>query len=407
MSFSSHRLSRRHVLTLLGSGLGVATLACLGYDDSTEPSATVEPDATATVARTSEPQPSAQPAASLEAMIGQMLMLGFRGGTLERSEPVHTEIGAGRVGNVVLFDYDIPSNGVSTRNVQSPSQLKALTNQVQSLSSVPQLIATDQEGGRVARLKPAHGFPDTLAAEEVGGWKDLARSRDYARAMATVLAEAGVNLNLAPVVDVNVNPANPIIGDIGRSFSSDPEEVANQARVFIEAHHEKGVLCTLKHFPGHGSSVADSHLGFVDVTNTWTEAELIPFQRTIQAGLADAVMTAHIFNAKLDPTYPATLSKPTITGLLRERLGYDGVVITDDMLMGAIANYYTYEQGVEAAILAGADIVAISQNQGSYQPESGNKAFATILAAVHAGRIPEVRIRESYERIMRLKARLG
>jgi beta-N-acetylhexosaminidase len=355
----------------------------------------------------SESRPTAQAAASLETMIGQMLMLGFRGGTLERSEPVHTEIGAGRVGNVVLFDYDIPSNGVSTRNVQSPSQLKALTSQLQSLSSVPQLIATDQEGGLVARLKPAHGFPDTLEAAEVGGWRDLSRTRDYARAMAATLSDAGVNLNLAPVVDVNVNPANPIIGDLGRSFSSDPEEVANQAHVFIEAHHEKGVLCTLKHFPGHGSSVADSHLGFVDVTNTWTEAELIPFQRTIQAGLADAVMTAHIFNAKLDPTYPATLSKPTITGLLRERLGYDGVVITDDMLMGAIANYYTYEQGVEAAILAGADIIAISQNQGSYQPESGNKAFATILAAVHAGRIPETRIRESYERVMRLKARLA
>jgi beta-N-acetylhexosaminidase len=407
MSFSSHRLSRRRVLTLLGSGLGVATLACLGDDDSAPPSTIAEPDATATVARTSEPQPSPQPPESLETMIGQMLMLGFRGGTLERSEPVHTEIGAGRAGNVVLFDYDIPSNGVSTRNVQSPTQLKALTSQVQSLSEVPQLIATDQEGGLVARLKPAHGFPATLSAQEVGGWKDLARSRDYARAMATMLADAGVNLNLAPVVDVNVNPANPIIGDLGRSFSSDPEEVASQARVFIEAHHEKGVLCTLKHFPGHGSSVADSHRGFVDVTNTWTEAELIPFQRTIQAGLADAVMTAHIFNAKLDPTYPATLSKPTITGLLRERLGYDGVVITDDMLMGAIANYYTFEQGVEAAILAGADIIAISQNQGSYQPESGNKAFASILAAVQAGRIPESRIRESYERVMRLKARLG
>jgi beta-N-acetylhexosaminidase len=406
MSLRTSRLSRRQLLTLLGSGIGAATFGCLG-DDSSEPPSTAAPDATATTAATSEPEPTSQPAASLEEMIGQMLMLGFRGGTLERSENIYTEIGAGRVGNVVLFDYDIPTNGGSTRNVQSPSQLKALTSQVQSLSPVPQLIATDQEGGLVARLKPAHGFPATLAAEEVGGWKDLARTRDYARGMATTLADAGVNLNLAPVVDVNVNPANPIIGSLGRSFSSEPEEVANQAEAFIEAHHEKGVLCTLKHFPGHGSSVADSHLGFVDVTSTWTEAELIPFQRTIQAGLADAVMTAHIFNARLDPTYPATLSKATITGVLRERLGYDGVVITDDMLMGAIANFYTFEQGVEAAILAGADVVAISQNQPSYQPESGNKAFASILAAVHAGRIPEARIRESYERVMRVKSRLA
>lgn len=208
------------------------------------------------------------------------------------------------------------------------------------------------------------------------------------------------------MVDVNVNATNPIIGAIGRSFSRNPDVVAEQALTFIETHHEHDVLCTLKHFPGHGSSKADSHLGFVDVTETWSERELIPFRRVIQAGKADAVMTAHIFNEDWDPEYPATLSYATITGMLRGQMGYDGVVITDDMQMGAIANFYEFPEAVEAAVLAGADIIAIANNS-VYVPTAGADAFAAIMDAVHVGRITEQRIEQSYQRIMRLKSRLA
>jgi beta-N-acetylhexosaminidase len=223
--------------------------------------------------------------------------------------------------------------------------------------------------------------------------------------MAQVLKTHGVNLNIAPVVDLNTNPSNPIIGDLERSFSADPDVVTRHAMAFIEAHHDAGVLCSLKHFPGHGSSTADSHLGFVDVTDTWTDAELIPYRNLIDADRADTVMTAHVFNAKLDPDVPATLSKRVITGILRERLGFDGVIITDDMLMGAIANYYDFARSLEAAIDAGADILAIANNS-IYDPDIADKAHRAVRSAVEAGRISESRIDESYRRIAALKARL-
>jgi beta-N-acetylhexosaminidase len=400
--------SRRNFLSLAGMAAGAVAVSCLGSGDSDAPAAsgTSAPEASPGAAATSSPQASTANSASLEEMIGQMLMIGFRGLSLGPEEPIYNEIVAGRVGNVVLFDYDVPGDGLIGRNVQSPAQVKLLVQKVQSLSKTPQLVAIDQEGGLVARLKPEYGFQRTLSAEQVGGLNDLTATRQQGAATAAMMAQAGINLNLAPVVDVNVDPENPIIGAIGRSFSSDPEVVARQALAFIEGHHDQGVLTTLKHFPGHGSSEADSHLGFVDVTSTWSDKELIPFRRVIEAGKADAVMTAHIFNSHWDPVYPATLSKLTITGILRDRLGFDGVIITDDMQMGAISNYYPFAQAVEASILAGADIVAIANNGTTYNPTVGAEAFAAIMSAVRAGRITEQRIEQSYRRITALKERL-
>jgi beta-N-acetylhexosaminidase len=163
----------------------------------------------------------------------------------------------------------------------------------------------------------------------------------------------------------------------------------------------------LKHFPGHGSSKDDSHLGFVDVTGLWSRKELEPFRNVIQAGVADAIMTAHIYNKDLDPDVPATLSKPVITGILRGELGFNGVVITDDMQMGAIRQYYGFDQAIEMAINAGADIIALSNNGDQYLPNLAEDGFMAIRRAVDAGRISEARINESYERIVQLKSRLG
>jgi beta-N-acetylhexosaminidase len=268
------------------------------------------------------------------------------------------------------------------------------------------LISVDQEGGQVARLRPDKGFPETVSPLFLGNRNDLDLTYRYASGMAEAMAAAGINLNLAPVVDVNVNPSNPAIGLHERSFSADPEVVAQQALTFIQAHHDSGVLCTLKHFAGHGSSTADSHLGFVDVTTTWTESELIPFQRVIEAGQADAIMTAHIFNANIDPTYPGTLSEATINGLLRTQLGYDGVVITDDMQMGAISQYFGFDRAIELAIFAGSDIISVA-NTLSYDPNAAQRTFDAVMAAVARGSVTEDRIDQSYRRILLLKTRLA
>lgn len=340
---------------------------------------------------------------SLDVKIGQMLLVGFRGLEVDDDHPVVKDIRERYLGGVVLFDYDVPRHS-PVRNIRSPEQVKALVSALQSASPIPLLVAVDQEGGKIARLKKKHGFPVTFSHQYLGKKDDLTLTHEQATIIARTLAELGINLNLAPVVDLNVNPNNPIIARFERSFSADPDVVTRHALAFIEAHHAQGVLCTLKHFPGHGSSTQDSHLGFVDVTKTWSRTELEPYANIIKAGLADAIMTAHVFNAHLDPKYPATLSKTIITGILREELGYDGVVISDDMQMRAIMAHYTFEAAVEKAINAGVDVIAIANNL-MYGEDVPARAVATIKRLVEAGKISEARINQSYRRIQRLKHR--
>lgn len=402
MSDASRGMSRRRFLTLTGGALaGVALTAC--DESSTDPATAPSSTSTPTVVPTSTPiPPTPTPVVPFDRKIGQMLMAGFRGLSVVGADPLATSIASGRLGNVVLFESD-GSGGL--RNVESAAQVAGLDAALQEFAPGVMLIAADEEGGKVARFDPRHGFPATVSEQYLGSEDDIALTAEYAGGMASVLAAAGVNLNLAPVVDLDVNPANPVIGSLGRSFSADPEVVTRQALAFIDAHREHGVLCTLKHFPGHGSSAADSHLGFVDVTDTWSRVELEPFRNIIAAGKADAIMTAHIFNATLDADYPATLSQKTIDGLLRGELRYDGVVLTDDMQMGAISQYYGFEQAIELAINAGADIISIA-NTTVYRPDAHERAFAAIAEAVQAGRIASNRIEQSYTRIMRLKGRL-
>lgn len=333
-----------------------------------------------------------------------MLMLGFRG-TEAASLPIVTDIRERHLGSVVLFAQDLPS-GSSERNILSPGQLRDLCAGLQAEAATPLLIATDQEGGAVERLGSAHGFPPTRSARSLGDEADPAVTEAASLAMAETLREAGVNLNLAPVVDVNTYPANPIIGSIGRSFSADPQVVAAQAAAFIKGHHEAGILTTLKHFPGHGSSRADTHAGFVDVTTTWDPLELVPYAALIPQGVVDAVMVAHVFNANLDPERPASLSELTIAGQLRGKLGFDGVVVSDDLEMGAIAQQWTFEEAIRLAVNGGTDILAFSNNLTSYDDGLGARASSTLSSLVERGDVPRSRIEQSYARIQSLKARL-
>ncbi|TKJ28793.1 MAG: glycoside hydrolase family 3 [Chloroflexi bacterium B3_Chlor] len=349
------------------------------------------------------PEEDTESDVDLDVEIGQMLMVGFRGFDVSDDHPVVRDV-QDRLGGVVLFDYDVPSRR-AVRNIESPAQVEVLVEGLKGFSAAPLLVALDHEGGLVTRLKEGYGFPPTVSHQYLGETNDLARTREQASMMARTLAELGINLNLAPVVDLNTNRDNPAIAAYGRSFSADPDVVTEHALEFIRAHHEQGVLCTLKHFPGHGSSTADSHRGLTDVTDTWSRIELEPYRNVIEVGDAYAIMTAHVFNANLDPERPAILSKPTITGILREELDYDGVVIFDDMQLGAIAQYYGLETAIEAAIEAGVDILAFANNS-VFVEDVAARAFSVIKRLVGDGRVSEERIRKSYGRIQRLKSRL-
>ena len=339
---------------------------------------------------------------SLEQKIGGILMVGFRGMSVDKDSPVVRDILEYNLGGVILFDADLQLK-TTERNIHSPDQLVQLTGTLQSYAKGSLLIAIDQEGGLVNRLKPAYGFPPTFSQKYLGELNTPDVTYQKALKLAAALKAVGINLNLAPVVDLAVNPENFIVKK-ERTFSSDSEKTVCHAARFISAHHDEGVLCTLKHFPGHGSSSADSHKDMTDVTETWQDAELEPYWQLCKE--ADVVMTAHIFQRNLDPDLPATLSKRIISGLLREEIGYDGVVMTDDLCMKAIADNYGFETALEYSLNAGADILLIANNE-TYDPDMVPKTVETIAGLVRTGRVSEYRIDEACRRIAQLKGRIG
>ena len=337
---------------------------------------------------------------SVNMMVGQMVMAGFRGLVIEDSNPIVEDIVERHLGGVILFDKDVPMN-LKVRNISSSYQLKRMIDELQSYAFIPLLIAIDQEGGRVARLNSKRDFPKTKSHSELGKGTPEA-TYEHAKIIANMLSEAGININMAPVVDLCANPDNPVIARLGRCFSDDPEIVAKHAMAYIKAHHEFDIRCCLKHFPGHGSSSADSHLGLVDVTKTWTSEELVPYQRIVKAKMADAVMTAHVFNANIDKRFPATLSSNAVTDLLRGGIGFNGVVFSDDMQMGAITQHYGFETAIERAVLAGVDVM-IFANNSYYDKNIVKKATAVIKRMLDEELITVERLRASYDRIVKLK----
>lgn len=336
--------------------------------------------------------------------IAEMLIVGFRGTELNDSNHIVRDIKEYGIGGVILFEYDAPSQS-RPRNISSPDQLKRLCETLQSLSEEKLFISIDQEGGKVSRLKEKYGFPSFASAEKTAKTPGFDSVRFYARRTAQLLHSMGINLNFAPCVDLNVNPNCPIIGKLERSFSANPLRVAACANVWIEEQSKENIVSCIKHFPGHGSSMADSHLGLADVSTTWQASELIPYEKLIKNGNGPMmIMTTHVFNAQLDSVFPATLSPYTLTTLLREKLGYDGVIITDDLAMGAMTKQYDYEEILERSINAGADILCLSNNGSVYNSEIVPETIETIFRLVKENRIKRTRIHQSAERIRRLKA---
>ena len=326
---------------------------------------------------------------TIEEKVGQLIMVGFEG--TQANEAIETHIRERFVGGVVLF----------SRNIQSPQQTAELTNELQRLAEatarqIPLLIGIDQEGGWVIRLKEgATVLPGNMA---LGATNSTELAERAGEITAVELAAVGVNLNFAPVMDVNNNPDNPVIGR--RSFGESPELVSRLGIPYIRGLQRNGVLATVKHFPGHGDTTVDSHFELPTVSHDLERIhalELQPFRAAIDADVA-AIMTAHIIYPAFDAARPATLSPTILTDLLRKELGFDGLLITDDMEMKAIDDRYRSGEAAVMAVEAGADIVMVL-----WTPAKQIEVFDALLSAIKSGRISQARLDQSIERILKSK----
>lgn len=295
-----------------------------------------------------------------------------------------------------LRDYPVGGFILFGNNIKSKRQLKKLTRDLAAASGVAPIIAVDEEGGRVARLANTSslGIKNVGAMENIGKTLDTENARAAGAYIGSYLREYGFTLDFAPVADVNTNPDNIVIG--ARSFGSDPALVAAMDGAFLEGLHTAGIKGCLKHFPGHGDTSGDTHEDYVSVTKTWDailDAELVPFRENFSK--TDCVMVAHVTFTDVDDTYPASLSKTLITEKLRGELGYDGIVLTDALNMGAIKKNYGSAEGSIRAFEAGNDILLM--------PQHFTEAYDGVLEAVKTGRISEERLNESVLRILRFK----
>ncbi|GAA3375422.1 glycoside hydrolase family 3 protein [Streptomyces sannanensis] len=400
MQFPEHSVSRRSILAA-----GVAAATAVALDSSRATAATVPP---ASAAETGWVNATLH-RMTLEEKVGQLFTTRVYGETADTTDPDAVSMNQSflgvdnaaqavaryHLGGFVYFAY--------AGNTRAPEQVAGLSNGIQRValdqpSEVPLLLSIDQEGGAVVRLgPPATQFPGNMA---LAAGRSVPDAGTAAGISGQELRSVGVNQNLAPVADVNINPANPVIGV--RSFGESPELAADMVAAQVRAYQDAGVAATLKHFPGHGDTAVDSHTGLPVISHSREELDQIdlpPFRAAIAAG-ADSIMTAHIVVPALDPSGdPATLSYPILTGLLREELGYDGVVVTDSLGMAGVRNKYGDERVPVLALKAGVDVLV--------NPPKMKVAYDAVLAAVRNGELTERRINESVTRVLRLKWRRG
>jgi beta-N-acetylhexosaminidase len=335
-------------------------------------------------------------------MAGQMIIVGFQGDDASDKsvKAIAAEIAAGDLGGVMYLKP----------NVKSLKAVKAMNAAFRAASpTLPPFITLDQEGGAVERLTSAVGFEELPNAETVAANDTPAQAEALYAGMARQVADLGFTVNFGPVTDLNVNPKNQIIAKYGRAFGKSADVVAAYDQAFVEAHHAAGLLTALKHFPGHGSSTDDSHAGFVDITKTWRPAELDPYRALFADGYADFVMVGHLYNGNGDndgSKLPASLSSYWIDGQLRGALGFTGVVISDDLEMGAIRKLYNLHDTVVQAVKAGVDVLLFS-NTAKYSPDLADNVRAILVAEAAADAAFRARIEASYARIVALKARIG
>lgn len=302
---------------------------------------------------------------SLDLASARMVCIGFDGTAV--TPELRQLIGRG-VSSVILF----------TRNYESPAQLAGLCAQIKSIANRPIMICIDQEGGRVQRLRePFTIFPSMRTIGQTG---DVEQARSIGRVLAEELQSVNIDMNLAPVLDVDSNPANPVIGE--RSFGGDPNLVAAMGCALIDGLQSSGLVACGKHFPGHGDTHIDSHLDLPRVAHNldrlW-QIELPPFAAAIKAGVS-AIMTSHVLFDALDAENPATMSPAVIDQLLRQRLGFEGVIISDDLEMKAIADHFGFEDAIIGAARAGVDLLMVCHSS-----ELQNRAIEALMQAVRDG----------------------
>lgn len=335
---------------------------------------------------------------SLREKVGQLFIV--RPEALAENSNAETAPATDRVDDAVISrieEYPVGGIALFSRNITSAEQLPMFISDLQSSSKYPLFIAVDEEGGRVARIANSDFFnvASYKSMEDIGKSGDASKAEEVGRQIGSYLKELGFNLDFAPVADTNTNPQNIVIGD--RSYGSDPALVARMVSAQLDGMHDSGIMGTLKHFPGHGDTKDDTHSGYVSVNKSWDElkaCELVPFISALDK--ADTIMVSHITVTSIDKL-PSSLSYEIITRKLRNELGYNGVIITDSMAMGAVADSYTSDIAAVMAVKAGADIILM--------PESLEKSFNAVLNAVNSGEISISRIEESAERVLTLKAK--
>ena len=325
--------------------------------------------------------------ATLDEKISQMIMIGFDGDNVKSKDFKYVLKDINSIGGVILF----------TKNIQDVKELNKMIKIIKDSSSVSPFVAIDNEGGQVLRFD----FVDVKSSKEISKMNYNLAKYEYTK-LARANYEAGINLNLAPVVDLALNK-DSIIVKKERSFGDDYRTVAKYAKLLIDEHSKYGIVTALKHFPGHGSAKGDTHLGFVDNTQVFEMSELMPYYLLKDTDKTTMVMASHIFNSNIDDKYPASLSSKTINDLLRGYIGFKGVVISDDYDMGAIRDNYSLEKIVTLAINSGVDILLFSNNLKYYDIDISKKIHKIIKRQIKRGKIKQEDIDKSYERIMALK----
>ncbi len=320
-----------------------------------------------------------------------MIIIGFNGTKPTEIKPLLNHIKNYSLGGVIIF----------SKNIKNKKQLKTLISSLQSANREKLFIAIDQEGGYVQRLNSKNGFRDFASASFIGKKDDINFANSVYKDMAKMLFSVGINLNFAPSVDLAINPKNSVIVKRQRSYSKDPKKVIKYASIFIDWMKRESIICAIKHFPGHGSSFQDSHFGFVDVSATWQKDELIPFWELIKQKKAYMIMSAHIYNDRLDDKFIATFSKNINTNLLRKKLNFNGVLISDDLQMKAVTKEYDFKNSLKLAINSGVDMLLFANQVDKIVPI--NKIVDEILKLVKTKEIDINLIKQSNKRIKTLK----
>lgn len=355
--------------------------------------------------------------------LGQVLSVGFQGTTIadDGVRNALEQARAGLIGGVILYRY----------NVETPAQLKELIAHFTSVESrYPLFIMLDQEGGKVQRVGSAKGFKDTLSAQKIAQEMSPEEAYQHYLVMGSMLNDLGFNFNFAPCVDIDMEPPCEVIGKLERSYSTDPEIVISYASAMIEALRAHGIASCIKHFPGHGSARADSHMGLVDITNDWKEDELIPYRRLAADDFIDSVMSAHLIHNGIDKDTPVVFSEKWLSRI-RNDIHFDGVVVTDDLHMGAIIHNFSLKEIATRTINAGHDLLIFSNNplasktQGIRHDENNSvtagggdeiivpdpliatKILQALETAHEAGEVSESRLQSAIERVLRLKDQIA